>query len=59
MLSDVRPAEPVSLSGRPSVTQCAQGDWLKVRVRGGKEGWMQRQLADGRVILEECTSYRR
>lgn len=37
----------------------AQGKWLKVRVRGGKEGWMQSEIMDGTVILMECKSYRR
>ncbi|CAM9814502.1 unnamed protein product [Pylaiella littoralis] len=42
------------------VTAVAQkGTWLRVRVGGGKEGWMQSQFSDGTVALTEVDSYRR
>eukprot|EP00903_Cladosiphon_okamuranus_P006968 g6782.t1 len=42
------------------VTAVAQKDtWLRVRVGGGKEGWMQSRFADGTVTLTEVSSFRR
>eukprot|EP00752_Nemacystus_decipiens_P006989 g6269.t1 len=42
------------------VTAVAQKDtWLRVRVGGGKEGWMQSRFPDGTVTLTEVSSYRR
>ncbi|CAM9611468.1 unnamed protein product, partial [Choristocarpus tenellus] len=48
------------LSCRCVVTAVAmKGSWLKIQLSGGKEGWVQRKLVDGTVILSECNQYRR
>ncbi|CAM9679847.1 unnamed protein product, partial [Scytosiphon promiscuus] len=36
-----------------------KGTWLRVRVGGGKEGWMQSRYPDGAVTLSEVDSFRR
>ncbi|CAM9310650.1 unnamed protein product, partial [Discosporangium mesarthrocarpum] len=48
------------LGRRCVVTAVAvKGPWVKILLRGGKEGWLRAQLPDGTKILEDCKSYYR